>query len=505
LGPLCSQEPQSPEHVDIADMLATAYMKLGKPKEAAEVVRQLAERWPGDPDALAAVGRQRRREGKLEEAGALLREAISYAKDHRRQQIALQLADLRYEQENYSEAAALYAPIVESGADSEIQKKYLIALFNAGSYREALILAQNLRGDHPAVPIVSEIEALILEHIGDLEAARSLRVKLSEMEPKKVSHRVDIALLDIRRGERERAKTTLSAITLEEIKQDAKALMQVGQARAMLGMDDVLPLAYRARQLAFGDAEMHLAYIGLFFRREDVDRSLLEPGEVGVDCTVHLRRNGESRRFTILDGDVVDRDRGELTTTDSLALKLIGKRKGDEVVLKDNPLERLAYEVAEVQSKYVFAFQETIAGFTTWFPDHPALHRMEFKKGDLGKIKTLLDERQKHVSEAKRLYRAHNLNLGAFARVIGSRPSEVWAGMISRPDGIVIASTGVIEHVLKEGELVASAQELVADLTSLLTFKYIGLLDRLAVGFRRIIVPQAVLDEINETLTSQFV
>src|SRR5207249_1645075 len=49
------------------------------------------------------------------------------------------------------------------------------------------------------------------------------------------------------------------------------------------------------------------------------------------------------------------------------------------------------------------------------------------------------------------------------------------------------------------------AQELLADLTSLLTFKYIGLLDRLAVGFRRIIVPQAVLDEINETLTSQFV
>jgi hypothetical protein len=194
-----------------------------------------------------------------------------------------------------------------------------------------------------------------------------------------------------------------------------------------------------------------------------------------------------------------------LTTTDSLALKLIGKRQGDEVVLKDHPLERLVYEVVEVQSKYVFAFQETIAGFTTWFPDHPALHRVEFKEGDLGKIKTLLDARQKHISKAKRLYRAHNLNLGAFARVIGSRPSEVWAGMISRPDGIVIASTGVVEHLQKEKELVTSAQELVADLTSLLTFEYIGVLDRLAAGFRRIIVPQAVLDEINNTLTSQFV
>jgi tetratricopeptide (TPR) repeat protein len=504
LMPRWSLDAEARQQIDNGDMLASAYMKVGKEKEAGEVVRQLAERWPGDPDVLAALARQRRREGKLEEAGALLREAISYARDHQRQHIALQLADLHYEQGNYSEAAALYAPLVETHIDSPILQRYLIALFNAGSYREALTLAQSLRGDRPAVPTVTEIEAMILEHVGDLEAARSLRIKLSEVEPKKVWHRVQIALLEIRLGERERAKGTLSEIRFEDIKHDAKVLMQVAKARTVLGMGDILPLAYRARQIAFGDPDIHFAYVALFLRRDDADHSLLEPSEVGVDCTVHLKRNGETRRFTILNEASANRDRDELALADTLAVKLLGKHKGDEVVLKDHPFERLAYEVVDVQSKYVFAFQETISGFTTWFPDHPALHRVEFKKGDPSKIKTLLDARQKHVSEAKHLYLTHNLTLGAFARMVGSRPIEVWAGMMSSLDDIVIASTGAIEESRKEAELLASAQELVADLTGLLTFEYIGLLDRLVVGFRRIIVPQAVLDEINETLTERF-
>jgi len=76
--------------------------------------------------------------------------------------------------------------------------------------------------------------------------------------------------------------------------------------------------------------------------------------------------------------------------------------------------------------------------------------------------------------------------------------------MMSDPEGIVIASTGGIEDSRKEAELLTGVQELVADLTGLLTFEYIGLLNHLVVGFRRIIVPQAVLDEINETLTERF-
>src|SRR5262245_31461493 len=111
--------------------------------------------------------------------------------------------------------------------------------------------------------------------------------------------------------------------------------MQIAQARAVLGMRNILPLAYRARQIAIGDPDIHFAYVGLFLRREDADRSSLEPSEVGVDCTVHLKRNGETCRFTILDEASVNRDRDELAVTDTLALKLLGKRKGDEVVLKD--------------------------------------------------------------------------------------------------------------------------------------------------------------------------
>jgi len=273
----------------------------------------------------------------------------------------------------------------------------------------------------------------------------------------------------------------------------------------MLEMGHVLPLAYRARRLAFGDPDVHLAYLHLFLRREDADRESLEPAAIGADCTVQLKRNNETRRFTILGEESVDGDRGELRIDDSLARKLLGKRKGDLVRVKDTPLEQVEYEIVEVQSKYVAAFQETMSGFSTWFPDHPALHRVDVRDGDFSKMTMLLDARQKRIFEVMRLYRDGRITLGAFAGMVGSDLTELWAGMISRPDGIVMAATGTVEDIRRDAKHVGNAKELVFDLTALLTLAYLGLLERVAAAMERVIVPQAVLDDLNEKLANDFV
>ncbi len=125
--------------------------------------------------------------------------------------------------------------------------------------------------------------------------------------------------------------------------------------------------------------------------------------------------------FTILDEPPVDRQRGELSADDPLACKLLGRRKGETVVVRDTGIERLAYEIADVQSKYVHAFQETFLKFGTWFLEDESLHRMEFKGDDFSQMFMLLDRRYAHVSQVMSLYRENRLPLGLIARLIRGR------------------------------------------------------------------------------------
>ena len=173
------------------------------------------------------------------------------------------------------------------------------------------------------------------------------------------------------------------------------------------------------------------------------------------------------------------------------------------MVLREG-LEDLSYEIVEVQSKYVFAFQETLSKFSTWFPDHTGLFKVEFKEGDLSKVKLALDARQHRGGQVLSLYRDKHLTLGAFARLVGTPLIDIWAGLVNRADGVILGSTGVAEEQQQETALLRSATEIVLDLTSILTVAYLGLLEYVPRRFKTLLVPQSLMDEIDETMARKF-
>jgi predicted nucleic acid-binding protein len=174
------------------------------------------------------------------------------------------------------------------------------------------------------------------------------------------------------------------------------------------------------------------------------------------------------------------------------------------VLLKAGPLEELAYEIADIQSKYVAAFQQTMSHFTTWFPNNRALYRVEVKDNDPSKMLALLDARYQQTTQALALYRGGGFPLGMFAHVVGSSLVAVWSGMVSRLDGRILAASGTTQDAQREAELLSGAQAIVLDLTALLTLAHLDLLERLPRRFMRIVVPRAVIDEITEVLIRDF-
>lgn len=500
LQPVWKPEAEGRFQVIVGEVLAAAYDKLGETADADRIMSVLRERAGDQSWAGLAVARRLAVAGRYEEAKGLLREALLKARtENQRETASVELADLLFNLKEWAEAARYYGGIVTQDADAPRLRAYAVSLFNAGMYQEALAFAREVRKDGDAVPVVTEVEANVLEYVDDLEPALRLRLALNRVEPKNPSHLVRVFMLEFRRGREEEARAAITRLRYEDVKDNAWALIHMAEAYALLGMGGALPLAYRARRLGFDDPRVHSAYMRVFLCREKEDEGLLSPTEVGVDCAVHVSRGEDKEVFVITDEQRAERQRGEIALDDPLAQKLLGHKKGDTVVVRDTKLEKLIYEVTDVQSKYVFAFQETMMKFGTWFPEDETMHRMEITD-DFSLMFRMLDERYAHVSYIMSLYRENRLPLGLLAHLVRRSRRVMWEGLTSGSELKLFAASGHIDDIRRQDAAVRDNGRITLDLSALLTLEHLGLTDRLLSLFTEVLVPQAALDEINQEL-----
>jgi tetratricopeptide (TPR) repeat protein len=504
LAPLWDPQKGGNVQILIAEVLLNAYSKLGDKRAVDGVWQELRTRWRDETEASLVVARRLRYEDKPDEAKEVLQQALLRARtDNQRDRITLDLADLHFSKKEWSEAAQYYEAVINKDADLPKLQSYAASLFNSEKYQEALAFSKLVREDKGPLAIVTEVEASVLEYTGDLEPAISLRLELSRIESQNPLHLIRVFMLEFRRGNAEAARLAIERVGYDMVKDNANALAHVAEAYVLLGrFSDALPLAYRARRLGPHDPNIHLAYLRIFLSCEKEFGDKLSPTEVALDCTVHLSRGNEKEVVTILDGQSGERKQGEIDLTEQLSQKLLGHRKGDTVVVRDTGLEKLAYTITDVQSKYVFAFQETYLKFGTWFPENESIHRMEIADDDFSLMFKLLDERYTHTSYVMSLYNENRLPLAMLARVIRRPRRIVWEGLITEPEGKIFAS-GDAGDIQRRSEAIKVATTITLDLSALLTLEHLGLTDRLSTQFTEILVPQAVLDEINQDLVNE--
>lgn len=503
LAPYWKPSSSGRQQLIIADMLLSAYHRLGETGKVAEVFNGLRRERSDDPDALALISRQLLREGKKTEAHSQLLDALGkVSSDSQRQRICLELAEYYYHIENWAEAARFFSQILDTTRNDDLVRKYLLSLYKAGSYREALALSQQLRGDGDAIPFVSEIEARILERVWDLQAALRLYEQLSQVETRAAVYRVGMVRLKNRLGDQDGASSVLSEIDYEHVKDDGMLLMQVAQFRQHLGLGDELRYAYRARRLKSNAPEIHLAYIGLFLGRSPESARNLDIAGVALDYAVKLVDAKGQEKFFVIEDEEPDATRNEILPNDPRALMLIGCHTGDEVVFNPGEFDESRCSIVEVKSKYVHAFQQTMLEFRNWFT-HPGLRAMDVRDDDFSGFFSMLDRQYQRNSQVLGLYKEKILPLGALARMLGKNLYEIWGGLTHSAGARLHVSTGTPERLTHEDETLKKANAIVLDLSAMLTMNLLGLLDKLPLLFDCLIVPRPVIDELNEWLMPQ--
>lgn len=480
-------------------IILEAQFNLKNSNEVSEVIKKLMEYWSNDANVLCVIAEQYQRENKVEEAIAKYKEALLHATENQYERISTDLADLYYSQEKYYEAAETYGKVLDKVLDSLFLRKYLFALYQIGSYKEALEISQNIRAKGKAIPFVTEVEVSILYYVDDLEGAKELLIQLCELEPEKVSHQTMLLYIYVRLDQAEIAKEIISKIDYEKVKDNPVELVNLAKISRLLKYDKELIFAFRARQIA-NTSETHLAYIHLFLTREDPEAAIFRPDKIDVDCVVTLKNEDEVINLSIVEDVPSNYDKGIVNKLDEQAKKLLGRTKGEKVVWKDGVYEEITYEITDIRSKYVAAFQDTLNNYSFNFPNNYDLQKVSVKDDDFTKILFSIDERDKWVSEKEAIYREHKFPLSTLAKTIDTSLIYVWNSMISSSSGYIFAQAENLNNQKQEVGVLAYSDNVVLDLTALLTLGHLKLLDKLADFFENIYVARPILDELNDVI-----
>ena len=489
-------DPPGKEDFARAQSLMRAEAAAGADDTVGPQIDAAIEQFPSDPYlfALAAVRSDRKRDTEGTEAA--LMKAVDLASGPFRQELRGQLGRHYERMDRFAEAAEQFGKACGGEANHPDALPMLLSLSNSKQYRKALALSQRIRELSDPLPrVVIELEAQIVGYVGDVKAALERIRELCSREDSVAHDRVKLAQALFRGGDRDAAMKTVDSINVSRLGQDSQALMGLAHLKHSLGASDYIQDAYLARRYGFDDPDAHLGYSSLFLTVGDAWE---EPVVVGPGCAVCLKDGEREQWWHILEDGEDPSGTQELSLGNGLAKLLLGRSVGDVVVLPQS-VGKVSCEIAELQSKYVRAFQETLQDFSMLFPGNMSLSRVEMDS-NFTQFFQSIDSRHEYVGNVQELYNSGQIPFASFCSFIGHSILTAWPGYIAQPASRLHFGAGTDEETKEAGDLLLKADTVVLDMVALLTVHRLGLAEHLQKRFARVTIPQLMFDEIQNTV-----
>ncbi len=440
----------------------------------------------------------------IDESVFYLSEAYKLASEaESRLEISLRFATLYYIHRDFDLAAEWFDKAgVDFWEDKPLARSYVQALYGANRYADTYRVSRQLREQGNLDPAIIHIEAWLAEYFGDLKTALELEILLTKIEPARLSHLLQCARLEYRQGNRHRAKEILETVDVYKLS-DPGEIMLVAELYVFLGESQTaIEIAYRARYLGQEIPEIHIAYVSLFFRVDD-DLENLTFSKIATNTAVQLVGDNTTRWVKIVSENLKSGASWEFQPDSSIGKLLVDHSVGDVIAFKTGPLENLEYRITEIQSLYVRALQETFEEYSTRFPDHPGIHKMQIINNDLSQFFSFLYQDSSLTDTAYKFYEQGAISVEQFSVLINRRLVDVYTSLQGLLSQKIYASTGTVEDQGKQLKTIQSAEDITLDITALLSMSYLELRSSISTRFKKIYISQALLDELEISLADR--
>jgi len=274
-----------------------------------------------------------------------------------------------------------------------------------------------------------------------------------------------------------------------------------------LGSDrnQAVDYAYRFLKLHFDEAEAHSAMIfSVLGLPQDHEKDPNLPTVV-EDAAVGYRElpDGALRWTVLVKTDAPDHNFEERSIDDAVSKELLGKKAGDRFVLAAGLQDRFG-EIVQILPKHVRRFQDSLTEMAVRFPSESG----NFQSVTLGKpdeidlgMATVLESvrrRAEQVKEVQELYRNQPIPVHLYAARFATNAYEAMlhlAGAETVQIKCCNGDAGAFERAIQAFD---EAKSIVMDLSSVATFRLLGLEDLLSP--ESFVMSHDSLVELRETL-----
>ena len=492
-------------------LLIQIYTRLSEFENARKISADMRHAEPEDILNLLDAARIEEREGHIDSAASLLDEAKGYVDNETPSRSIIELADMLFSLEKYSDAWPLYERIVDPRVKSDLIKNLLYSCYRSGEYEKALNFCKYIPVENKN-SFLMQIELAVLESKADLKQAIEAAENYLQHYPDDLNIHIHLATMWFRKEE----LTQLDVFLDQEFdvsKLSVDSGFQLVSLFAERSKDEkALQLAYEVRRKFFNVGEAHLKYVGAFLTREhEANHLLAEPDKIDAGSVVCVVNDlGQDTYYLLEDREDISEQLNEISIKmDPFAKKLIGKKVGDSVVTATGEVDSVSVKVTIIKNKYVHALHESMRLLPERFGEVKGIERITFKSGSeeetresIKKMLGVVERRSELIMQAEKFYRESKLGAWSFASLIGRDIVEVWNGLVGSEWGIKCCN-GSLEERQIALDTIEKSRIVAVDLTAIMTADRLGILPVLKKYFEKILVAQSTIDLLLESISRQ--
>jgi len=510
-GLLLKENGETPGH-DVKRLLIQLYLDNSSFNEAEKVFKQIPDTSELKVLNLLEDSRIKFAKGLESEAVKVLIKAKKAISADTPKRHKLELANLLYSHKKFRESAGLFEMIIGGVSDDDITRRFINSLYQDRQYTKALEQSELLRQKTGLSKYIVEIESSIFDDIGDPAKAETICKDYLEINPTDKEIRIRLAITKLRLGrdkqeiiENLKQVSDIQGLGFEHASQLARLYKDIGNSMKSL------ELAYEIRRSYHSIPDSHLYYIGIFLDLEKSNQDLLGKNTSGIDTVLKYRSSQGKEGFFILENrEDADIRLSEINTQNELYQKLFGKKAGDEIEV--NKISKEKISVIEIQSKYVYAFQQVTLNYNTLFPSGQGIVGFTFDfstpETTSASIQLMLDQVSgvsKRIYAVEDFYNKGQLTIGAFAKIIGKNPIEIFGGLMATSTAKLRVAIGSTEEFREASDFfkALTSPKIIVDITSLMSIDGLGIADKVVKKYGKLAVTHTTIDLISEMISQK--
>jgi tetratricopeptide (TPR) repeat protein len=404
----------------------------------------------------------------------------------------------------FADAVRLWQTVIDpSGARSDTI--HLVhAAYCAHEWRIVLNVCDAVRAAGRTTLRHLEVEVEVLVASREGARATSLLADWVSKHPNDKHAVLDLSVLAVRDGKTALAVFDESKLpTVSEVRHAGEGALLVFVLRRGPAPERALEVAYSLYRRFPEDPETHEALISCVFDPSSMPLIIERHQKVGDGAAACVRMGDEQPRWVYIEpGEDPAPSRNEFQSDHPLARAMWGRSKGDNFEYLGH-----SYEILDVDNRILRRVHEIMERYEENFPGREVLRRLSVPSSpspnapieeQLGELHGVL-QTQEHLRQMLESgYKERRLPITTFAKLSGRRVFDVVRHLASDHKLGVLADGGEPGRWTRALTWINQTTELVLDGTVLIGALILEHLDELHKLGYKLLVPQAVLDELRQ-------